>query len=271
MERAAEFMERFEIPKIDSATALQFREDGRRTTYFFDTRIPEDASSDCIPAFANAPAGQLVQQTDAFAGVMRARFVLADDLGMRSAFAAFWLRALGHDAFVADISDEVRSMRPAETVEPLWPSCEEIQASVALAQVRSGGATILDCRTSREYSESRIAGSVWSSRPLASGLNRERRWLVADCEGTRAALMCRELCRIGLKDYAKVAGGIPALIEAGSEVASGKFTPVAEAVDFARFADGRHEGNLDASRTYLDWEVDLLSRLTASERSRFAV
>ena len=270
-ERAAEFMERFEIPQIDPATARQFREDACRTTYFFDTRLPEDASSDCIPAFVNAPAGQLVQQTDAFAGVLRARFVLADDLGLRSAFAAFWLRALGHDAFVSDIGDEVGSIRPVEIVEPPWPNCEEIQASVALAQVRKGVATVLDCRTSREYSESRIAGSVWSSRPLASRLNRERRWLVADCGGTRAALMCKELGRIGLRDYAKVAGGVPALVEAGAEVASGEFTPVDDAVDFATFADGRHEGNLDASRAYLDWELGLPSCLTASERSNFAI
>jgi hypothetical protein len=41
--------------------------------------------------------------------------------------------------------------------------------------------------------------------------------------------------------------------------------------DVTWFAHGRHDGDLDASRTYLDWEVGLEHQLDAEERAEYAL
>ena len=45
--------------------------------------------------------------------------------------------------------------------------------------------------------------------------------------------------------------------------------PDAECVDFIFHTLGRNEGNLDAARAYLAWEVGLVDQLDADERATF--
>ena len=41
--------------------------------------------------------------------------------------------------------------------------------------------------------------------------------------------------------------------------------PDAECIDFLFFTHDRHDGNADAAREYLDWEIGLLDQLDAQE------
>ena len=45
----------------------------------------------------------------------------------------------------------------------------------------------------------------------------------------------------------------------------------AEAIDFLFFVHDRHDGNLDAARTYIAWETGLVAQLDAAERDEFRV
>jgi len=80
----------------------QFLGDARRTTYRFDVRTPEEYSISHLPGFANAPGGQLVQETDVSMPVRGARAVLADLDGVRANMTASWLAQMGWEVWVLD-------------------------------------------------------------------------------------------------------------------------------------------------------------------------
>src|SRR3546814_6368879 len=73
----------------------------------------------------------LVQATDQWVGVRPARLVLLDDLGLRGAVAAFWLRQLGYDVAVARLGEAMRRLTPLEEDMPL-PTVASVPAATAL-------------------------------------------------------------------------------------------------------------------------------------------
>src|SRR5215831_8756800 len=54
-------------------TAHGWLADPARTTYLFDVRTPEEFAADGVSGFVHAPGGQLIQATDQWVGVKRAR------------------------------------------------------------------------------------------------------------------------------------------------------------------------------------------------------
>jgi rhodanese-related sulfurtransferase len=95
---AAQVAARFGVKTIDRAMLERFhREADRRTLYLFDVRHPEEYEANHLPGALSAPGGQLVQATDRYVGVLRARIVLVDDTGVRATMTASWLRQMGWD------------------------------------------------------------------------------------------------------------------------------------------------------------------------------
>ena len=47
--------------------------------------------------------------------------------------------------------------------------------------------------------------------------------------------------------------------------------PDADCIDFLFFTHGRHEGNAEAARQYLAWEIGLIAQLDAQERGVFRI
>ena len=270
-ERAKNLMARFGIPFASAESAARFQEDLNRTTYFFDVRSEIGAAQDPLAAFEPITAGQVVQTTDSVAGVLRSRMVLADDLGLRAAVAAFWLRALGYDAHVAIVDDGIRSLLPAESPKFSPLECIELDAENCLSEVRAGMARFLDVRPSAEYSKACAERSQWCSRYRIRELATDTRWLIVGDSGPQSELSAREFSRLGNYGFAMVRGGFDALCSAGAKIRTDEIIPLSEAVDEVVFARGRHDGDLQASRQYLEWETGLVSRLSASERAAFLI
>jgi rhodanese-related sulfurtransferase len=267
--RAERFLQDEAIPLVGSADVEAFLDDATRTTFLFDVRSAEEAASDPLPAFPHVWSGQLVQATDRWVGVRRSRLVLADDLGLRAGLAAFWLRALGFDVHVARIDGGLRALPAPE--RPSMPShaVTEIDAETALSEAREGRARLLDLRPSSRYEAGHVAGSAWAIRPkLSAWLGEQRFFLIGD-DGPEAALGGRELQRLGHRDVALVRGGFDALREAGATIETGEPMPLSEAIDVVSFAHGRHDGDLQASQDYLDWEQGLVAALSPDERAAF--
>lgn len=269
--RADRFLESEAIPLIGSADIAAFLEDEARSTFLFDVRSAEEASVDPLSAFRHVWSGQLVQATDRWVGVRRARLVLADDLGLRAGLAAFWLRALGFDVHVARIDDSLRTItRPDRPGMPVHP-IPETDAATTLSEIQQGRALLLDLRPSSRHAAGRVAGSSWTIRPrLKEWVSTVRLLLIGD-EGPEARLGASELLKLGHHDVALVRGGLEALHRAGAPIETGEPMPLATAIDVVSFAHGRHDGNLAASRQYLDWERTLISELSPQERATFAI
>lgn len=252
-----------------SSDVAAFLGDKTRTTFAFDVRSKAEATADPLPAFPHVWSGQLVQATDRWVGVRRARLVLADDLGLRAGLAAFWLRALGFDVHIVRINDRLRAI-PAPSRPKAPPlAVDQIDAAEALSETHRESTVLLDLRLSQHYASAHVAGSVWAIRPkLGAFADAKRLTLIGD-EGPEAELGARELLRLGHRNLALVKGGFQGLREAGATLQATEPLPLATAVDVTSFAHGRHDGDLDASRRYLDWEQGLVQALSAEERAAF--
>lgn len=271
--RADALLSRQGIARLDAAQVDAWRADDTRTTYLFDLRTPEETAADPAPAFTPALSGQLVQATDQWVGVRHARLVLLDDLGLRGAIAAFWLRQLGYEVAVAGLDDDLRRLAPAAATAEL-PAVPEADAAQALQALHEGAGCLLDLRASAAYRESHVTGARWGIRPRLGRLGLDPQapvYLLGD-DPAVAALAARELRSLGHGEVFAVAGGQAALAAAGAELERNAELPGREeAIDFLFFVHDRHDGNLESSRRYLAWEQGLIAQLDAEERASFAL
>ncbi len=267
--RAEALIDAESLSLIGSSDVATFLEDETRTTYLFDVRSSDEANDDPLAAFTHVWSGQLVQATDRWVGVRHARVVLADDLGLRAALAAFWLRALGLDVHITRIDDRLRAIPVPDY--PVAPSLsfDEIDAADALTEMVRDAACLLDLRRSWRYASGHVAGSFWTIRPnLSAFANWDRLLLIGD-EEHEVNIGARELLHLGHKNFALVKGGFQALSDSGASIETSNPLPLSTAIDVTSFAHGRHDGDLDASRQYLDWEQGLLQALSKEERAAF--
>lgn len=272
-ERAVRFLRQRKIARTHASAVHDLFREESRTTFLFDVRSAAEACSDPVAAARHAPAGQLVQATDHYVGVRRARLVLCDDIGIRAGLAAFWLRQLGYEVFVATIDDDLRSLPAAAAAPPAdYLAGRWEEAAAACDRIATGRAVAVDLRPSSAFRRSHVRNAVWSIRPrLIEALAQEPRpiLLVADDAAVLAGA-ARDLRSAGRTDFAIVKGGNEALVHAGAPLESTPHSPDGrEAIDFLTFVHDRHDGNLEASRTYLAWERGLVGQLDASERAAF--
>ncbi len=246
-----------------------WRAEAGRSTYLFDLRTPEETAAAPAPAFTPALSGQLVQATDQWVGVRHARLVLLDDLGLRGAIAAFWLRQLGYEVAVARYDPALGALPPGDGATSL-PAVEEVDAAAAWLAAQAGAARLVDVRASSAYRAGHAAGALWGIRPRLDRLPLDRAGtvhLVGD-DAAVTALAAAELRGLGQAAVSAVSGGQDALSAAGAEVEASPESPSREeAIDFLWFVHDRHDGNLEASRAYLAWEQGLIVQLDAQERA----
>jgi 3-mercaptopyruvate sulfurtransferase SseA len=95
--------------------------------------------------------------------------------------------------------------------------------------------------------------------------------LVADEPGV-AALAAIDLREAGCCDIRMLSGVQEEWRAAGLKMVATPDDPTdAECIDFLFFTHGRHEGNAEAARQYLAWEVGLVAQLDAQERGVFRI
>lgn len=269
-QRAATLARKHDIATIDAATVQAWLSDATRTTYLFDVRSAPEASSDPIPAATHALGVQLVQATDQWVGVRRARIVCACDTGLRSALAAYWLRQLGYQTAIARIDNGLRAAA-ARTVPALPPPPRPISPDACRRLAASGSAMLLDLSASRTYRAAHAAGAQWSIRPRLPDATGRTVCLMAD-EPAVASVATVDLLERGANEVRWVEGGLKAWRAAGLPTATSPDTPAdADAIDYLLFVHDRHDGNLDACRRYLAWEQGLIAQLSQQERAQFAM
>ncbi|KEQ04213.1 rhodanese-like domain-containing protein [Pseudorhizobium pelagicum] len=272
---AHSLIERFGIATVDAAGIEDFLADDGMTTYLLDVRSAAEATADPIPGAEHAPSGQLVQATDQWIAVRHARLVLIDNLGMRAALAAFWLRQLGYHPHVAIIDDAMRRRvhRDAAAMPLPSPALPSIMPEEALRHVAARTAVFVDLRGSFAYRENHVDGAIWLVRPnaeaFAGTICARTALLIADdlCVAELAAMDLREG---GIVALHLVEGGHKALVYAGAPTVATPDTPSdARAIDHLFFVHDRHDGNLESSRRYLAWETGLIDQLDDVERAEY--
>jgi rhodanese-related sulfurtransferase len=275
-----EFETEHDVPSVDRPTLLEWLGDAGRTTYLLDVRTHEEhAADDTARAFVSAPGGQLVQGTDQWVAVRGARIALLDDCRLRASMTAWWLRGMGHAAYVVDdwsISDAdalAEQQATALRVTYELPSIESITPAQWPA-LEGQGATLLDASPSTSYRDRHIDGAIWICRARAGrtlvegGWAKDHHFVVAGSDRDLQMLLVSELKHLGYAQVHALAGDASSWQQAGLILVSTPEQPEDEAcIDYLFFVHDRHDGNLDAARAYLDWETGLIANLDEEELS----
>ena len=268
------------VRTLDAGAVLAMLDDKARTTYLLDVRTAEEFAGGTIAGFGHAPGGQLQQATDQWVGVRGGQIVLADLDGIRAPMVAAWLRQLGHTADVLPDDAATRSAFASAGIvarrKPVFAAdkigMREMTPADAATALKAGTAKLIDLRSSGDFMRRHAKGSVWSIRPLvADAVDDTGKTIVLiadDANGARIAAL--DLAEAGCGDVALLEGSVAAWAAAGLPVGAGSDTPTdRERIDFVFHTLGRNEGNLDAARAYIAWEVGLVDQLDAQERGSF--
>jgi len=262
---AAQLAARAGVTNVKSAQVEQWAREAGRSLFLCDVRTAEEFAAGSLPGAQHTPGGQLIQSTDLYVGVRRARLVLIDSDGVRAPIVASWLRQLGHEAYVLD--GGVSSGLALPSVEVSAANVLPTISTRALADaLKDDAVALIDLRPSMTYRKGHIAGSRWSIRSLlAKEVAGEQRPLVllAD-DPLLAAFAAQDLPEN--QPVRLLEGGLDAWRAAGFAVQENPAKPADEqCIDFLFFTHDRHAGNKDAARQYLAWEIGLLAQMSKDE------
>lgn len=266
------------LPGIDRVTAAQvagWLDAGRHTVFVCDVRTKSEHLRDAVPGgVQHTPGGQLIQATDQYVGVRKARIVLVDTDGIRAPVVAYWLKQMGWDVSLLDDVRNLGERLQPVAYRPALKTAHVLAADALGAFLRTHpDALVLDARPSQEFRRLHLAGAVWVVRPQLSDRLRGRRGQAVVLLGTdsgRLQLLVEDLeaqavapvywCQLEpgtLQDC-----GLPLLT-------NDQALPDAACIDYLFFVHDRHAGNKAAARQYLDWEKGLLAQIDARERGTF--
>jgi rhodanese-related sulfurtransferase len=274
--RARALAEAHGVAFVTVAQAQAWLADVARTTYLLDVRTAEEFAASAVPGFAHALGGQLVQATDQWVGVKGARLVLLDEEGVRAPVIAAWLRQLGHEACVLQggVAAAAQLAWPQRKVMAGMPALRTMAPAAVADALREGSVQVVDVRPGMSYRAGHIPQARWSIRPrITTAVARGAKTvvLIADEAGV-VALSALDLAEAGCTDVRLLTGGHEAWRDAGLPVVATPDDPAdADCIDFLFFTHGRHEGNAEAARQYLAWEIGLICQLDVQERGAFRI
>lgn len=259
-------IDRYRLPTVGMDKAAAWADDAGRTTYLFDVRTAEEFARGHLPGARTAPGGQLVQATDEKLAVRHARVVLYCDTGLRAATTALWLRGMGHDARVLDVDLSDEMMCASSSEDDDTSDALELQALVGALH---DGATLLDASRAFDYRAGHIDGAEWVTRARldVARWKASERLIVTGRERALVDGVARELRASGVANVDTLTGEPARWRRAGLAVVGTPAVPPDEAcIDHLFFVHDRHDGNLDAARRYLEWELGLIKQLDEQER-----
>lgn len=269
--RAADLIAASQIPRTDPTAAEGMLNEAGRTTFLFDLRSAGERDRRPVPGAVPALAGQLIQATDQYVGVRHGRLILMDDTGLRAALGGLFLRALGYEVHVLALDDAPGTEGPSVPASTLRPPAPARPVAPAAAwNLAQNGVPVIDLRASTEWEAGRLEGARWALRDELPG---------ALPAGTRRAILLGDATAIAAATCELQAAGIDAAwLQADLDACAAAGWPVdrarrrmsrEDARDRVWFVHDRHDGNAEASRQYLAWEMGLIDQLDEAERAAF--
>ncbi|MGO2236832.1 MAG: rhodanese-like domain-containing protein [Marinomonas sp.] len=266
-EKAEELITRYNLNTVTEDIVQNWLKDKNQTSYLFDVRTEEEFSQGHVKNSISAPGGQLVQATDEKLAVRNARIILSCDNGLRSAITAIWLAGMGHKVWILQDSDM------SDTAD-ITPENVRVIQTMTLPELKmhiDNGLKILDASTGLNYRKGHIKGAKWVTRARINyeELGNPEDWvLTGSCRMLMGGIARDIEATTGKKFKGIVKGSIEEWRAQGLEIIATPDQPTErECIDYLFFVHDRHDGNLDAARQYLKWEIGLLALLDAQERS----
>lgn len=189
----------------------------------------------------------LIQSTDQYIATHHIPILIRGRHPLDVCVAVLWLRRMGWDAIGVFSIDRVEA-------------ATDIQTQGSTSEGAIGDITLLDIRSSQDFSRGRVRGSHWYPRSVWTSHQPAPRLGLICGPDQSEAWTCDMLSRLGWSDAQCIQ--FEAVNPAHIETSPVTFeTPPS---DQAVFFPDRHRGNLRDARGYLDWEHTLLETLKAS-------
>jgi rhodanese-related sulfurtransferase len=269
--------DKFGVPEIDAETLEQWQGDPTRTLYLLDVRDLAAYEAGHLEGAKHAPGGQLVQATDRYVAVRGARLVLTDDNGVRAKMSASWLIQMGWS--------EVYVLQDGLNAGPLVTGLhrphipgldgatpELIEPKALAAMMTGGGAIAVDLTDSREHRKGHVPGARFTIRAnMPDNLTpvpEKARVVLTSPDGILARLAAADAAASG-REVLVLNGGTAAWKVAGLPLAKGFKDNLDEPVDVWYRPYDLDEGNEEAMKTYLGWEVDLTKQIERDGTANF--
>ena len=268
--RARNVADRAGVKRAAMTDVQNWKSQNDRTTYFFDTRTPEEYESGHLPGFRSVPGGQLVQETEMVAPVRGARIVLVDPSGggVRANMPASWLAQMAWEVYVLDdISSSLLTEKGIwKPPLPNLPQTETVDANTLSNWLKTDSNTIVvDFSTHANYVKGHIPGSWYALRSQLSEaltkLPKVDRYVLTSTPAELSAFVVAEFQALIKAEVLVLEGGNLAWINAGLELEKGPSHLASPPLD--RYKRPYEGTNVDpaAMQAYLDWEFGLVEQL----------
>ncbi|HLU02954.1 MAG TPA: rhodanese-like domain-containing protein [Advenella sp.] len=275
-QRSAAIATRYKVHTVDAAQVQQWLAQTDRTTFLCDVRTPEEFTQDNLPAgVQHTPGGQLIQATDEYIGVRKARLVLLDFDGVRAPVIASWLRQLGWEVYLLQNPRALQSTATAAT------HCPALRHTTFLADNQIASfiaahpeAEMIDTRPSMQFRKLRLQGATWAIRPTLTAVaprDKEQAVLLIGERAEKLRMLAADLEHAGHTRIYAVCMDSEQIRHSGLAVSADETALRDEqCIDFLFFVHDRHQGNKEAARKYLEWETNLISQIDDLERQTFS-
>ncbi len=274
--RARDVANRAGVKHATLTEVQTWRSQSARTTYFFDTRNPEEFVTGHLPGFRSTPGGQLVQETEMVAPVRGARLVLADADGVRANMTASWLAQMAWDVYVLDSveSKDFNVTGAWQAVMPFVPQVSSIDCSTLNAWLSESASSkdtiVIDLARHAQYVQGHIPAARYVLRSQLKHaialLPTALRYVLTCPDGVMARFAFDE-CAQALSDYGQTGslsvleGGTQCWRDAGLDLEKGPTHLVSPPIDrYKRPYEGINNAR-EAMQGYLDWEFGLVEQL----------
>ncbi|MGD9033220.1 MAG: rhodanese-like domain-containing protein [Desulfobacteraceae bacterium] len=276
---AARVARRFGVKKVNRDTLNAWAEEAdTRTLYVLDVRLPDEFEAGHLKGARNAPGGQLVQATDEYVAVRKARLVLVDDNEVRATMTASWLVQMGWtDVYVlaggmgdgplvqGSLRSKILGFETGDTLSPL-----DLKAMLDSGEKLA----VVDLGTSIEYKKRHIPGAWWGVRSRLDSdlahISAMDFFVLTSPDGLLAHLAVKEIEANRPDSTVRVLdGGTNAWIAAGLPISEGMERAISEEDDVWYKPYEQTDAPYEAMRDYLTWEVALLEKLERDGDAKF--
>lgn len=275
-QRAKRLFEKYPIQTVDQDQVSRWCEDDARTVFLLDVRDAQECLDASVPGFLNAPGGQLIQATDQYVGVRNARLVLLDTDGVRAPVVASWLWMQGWEVYVMphELGQEIALTREVKAhVER--QSLNEVSAD-QVSMLTARGYKVFDLRSSADYRKGHLESASWTIRPKLTETftksGNPAQLLLVGADIASLEIAAQDLRRLGATDITAYVGTMTLLKTHGCTLLSTPDMPAdEERIDYLFFVHDRHDGNKEAAKRYLSWELGLVAQLDESEKNVYRI
>ena len=259
------------IDLIDLKKAQQLIIDKKKSTFIFD--VTTSKTINITPGIImNVPGGQLIQATDKYIGVWKATVILVDDGDLiRAGTTSFWLKKMGYEVYI--LKEGLLKAQTLKFTKEIDHKLIDLDFINLEDLVKIKKQILYDIRSSKDFCKMRIKNSIWLNR---AHLYREKTKtddpiIIITDNLEKASLIVKDLKQKDKGAIIKVykwnqneITSYPSVIDVTIETLSEQNN-----IDFNFHTHMRHDGNKEHAKQYLEWEINLVSKMDKQELSFF--